>query len=140
MHVAPVLLALALSGGDVPPAEVRAAVEPSVRASEAETRDDWALTLPAAIRLALDNSEIVRVISFGVCGLGSQCFEITDPEFDIRKFMPDVRFPEKPEGPAAAAKPVVIAPVNSGVDRVQFRSEVMAEVRSVEHQYWTLAQ
>jgi hypothetical protein len=134
MPVASILLALALSCGVTPP-------DPAAK-SEA-----WDLTLPGAIRTALDNSETVRVIRLMINGLGNQAFEVIEgPDFDFSQQVPGVRYPDRPEGPAAAAKPVRIARLNpdgrldSHGDPERFRSEVTALVLSVEEQYWTLWQ
>ena len=70
-----------------------------------EPGDDWALTLPEAIRIGLENADEVRVISVGGNGTPSK-----------------------------------IAPRNRGVDVERFKAEVMAHVRSIEQQYWNLAQ
>ena len=117
-----------------PPAPGRAAL-----CGEGEAPEAWDLTLPEAIRTALDRSESIRVISLGVGALGGQAFESTDPAFDIRDHLPAVDFPAKPGGPAAAAKPLMIARLRSGDDLEGFRSEAMALVRTVQERYWALA-
>jgi RNA polymerase sigma factor (sigma-70 family) len=70
-----------------------------------EPGDDWALTLPEAIRIGVENADGIRVISIGENGTPSK-----------------------------------IAPRSRGVDVEQFKAEAMAHVRSIEQQYWNLAQ
>ncbi len=45
--------------------------------SEPEAPESWPLTLDAAIRIALDNNEVVRVIAFGAQGIPIGGFEPT---------------------------------------------------------------
>src|SRR5262249_17954079 len=63
--------------------------------------------LPEAIRIGLDNSEVLRVIALEHDAKTPRC---------------------------------VITPVNADADPWRFKAEVMAEVRSIEQQYWSLAQ
>jgi hypothetical protein len=82
--------------------------------NEPAAQETWPLTLRDAIRIALDNNEIVRVISLGVS--------------------------ETPIGGCGPTPPIVIARVNPHANFWRFKAEVMALVRSVEQQYWNLAQ
>jgi hypothetical protein len=70
-----------------------------------EPGDAWALTLPEAIRIGLENAGEIRVISVGGTGTPSK-----------------------------------IAPRIGGVDLERFKAEVMSHLRSIEQQYWNLAQ
>jgi outer membrane protein TolC len=87
----------------------------SVSGSPPNKEGSWPLSLSDAIRIALDASEIVRVISPGVpaaCATGQQ----------------------------ESTTPIVIARLNADAGVWRFKAEVMAEVRSVEQQYWNLVQ
>jgi hypothetical protein len=110
------LFALSLIGADPAPAP-----RPTSQTTP-EARETWPLTLRDAIRIGLDNSEIIRVIALGgptSCSVGGQ---------DGSK--PD----------ASNSSPIVIARLNADASPWRFKAEVMAEVRSIEQQYWSLAQ
>ena len=94
-----------------------------------EAKEDWPMTLQAAIRIGLDNSEIVRVIAFGAQGIPIGSFEPLPPN------------PGAVTKPAKSnAAPIVIARLNADANPWRFKAEVMAELRSIEQQYWNLAQ
>jgi hypothetical protein len=87
--------------------------------TKAEPEETWPLTLSDAIRIALDNSEIVRVIaSANQCPAGGST----------------------PTEPEVAPEPIVICRLYADAAIWRFKSEVMAQVRSVEQMYWELAQ
>jgi outer membrane protein TolC len=87
--------------------------------SDPEAKEIWPMTLREAMRIALDNSEIVRVKSFGGFGLPVGC--------------------DGPKGASSDRGPIVIARLNADASLWRFQAEVMAELRSVEQQYWNLA-
>ena len=87
-------------------------------AQDAEDQEKWPMTLGDAIRIALDNCEVIRVLSFGREGLPVGCEPTT----------------RKPAGP------IVISRLHAEVDSSRFKAEVLALVRSVEQQYWNLDQ
>ncbi len=72
--------------------------------NDPEAQEPWELSLRDAIRIGLDNSEAVRLVSLGGRG------------------------------------PVVIARADREMNAWRFKAEVMAHVRSIEQQYWSLAQ
>ncbi len=80
----------------------------------------WPMTLSEAIRIALDNSEFIRVVQTGKPLEAQACpmAEIADAD--------------------VSAAPIVIAAVKSGDDSGPFKAKAMALVRSVEQQYWNL--
>jgi outer membrane protein TolC len=92
-----------------------------------EAREAWPLTLREAIAIALDNSEIVRVITFAGAGIGAD-------DSAISMAM------ESAKREYAKGRPLVIARLNADTSIWRFKAEVMAELRSVERQYWNLAQ
>jgi outer membrane protein TolC len=94
-----------------------------------EAKECWPMTLQEAIRIALDNNEIVRVIAFGAQGIPIGGFEPTPL---------NTRTSAKPSD--ANLSPIVIARLNADASFWRFKAEIMAEVRSVEQQYWNLAQ
>jgi outer membrane protein TolC len=89
-----------------------------------ESQETWPLTLRGAIGIALDNSEIARIIALGVMGVGGATS--TGAENATREY--------------SEGKPILIAGVNADDSFWRFQAEVMALVRSVEQQYWNLAQ
>ena len=98
--------------------------------SEPEAAEAWPITLSEAIRIALDNnSEVVRVIAFGAQGIPIGGFEPTA-----------LKVGTCPDGIKAGATPIVIAKLNADATFWRFKAEIMAEVRSVEQQYWNIAQ
>ena len=139
MSHALILFALTLTGADGPPKTIPAPapVAPSPAAvSKATCPETWKMTLRDAIRIGLDSSEAVRLIGYtgmpagqvtpygiglgGVSGPGYAKWSTGDP----------------------AQNQLVIAPLRyeGGAGAWQFKAEVMAEVRSIEQQYWSLAQ
>ncbi len=113
------------------PLQLPKVARPRTNGNPEEPKESWPLTLPSAIRIALDNSEVVRVISYGAQGI------------PIGGFYPT---PLKAGTPASDSRPdpdpnaIVIARLNSDASEWRFKAEIMAEVRSVEQQYWSLAQ
>ncbi len=104
-------------------------VAPPRTLSSPGPRETWPMTLSEAFRIALDNSEIVRVIASD-----RQARPVGGAEPTALKTGTS---PRKEE---ANRPPIVIARSCADTDAWRFRSEVMAEVRSVEQQYWNLAQ
>jgi Outer membrane efflux protein len=88
-----------------------------------EPIEAWEMTLPEAIKIGLDNSEVIRVISQGARGI------------PLSNFHPNP--PENLEPPADSS--LVIAPLNRDTSTWKFKADVMAHVRSIEQQYWELA-
>ena len=82
------------------------------------------MTLREAIGIGLANSEIARVIALGAMGVGGAAS--TGAEEAKRAY--------------SNGKPIVIAGLDADASSWRFRAEVMAEVRSVEQQYWNLSQ
>jgi len=116
-------LALTLIGADKAP-EPQPAPAPapcppaSSPSAAADTERDnakerWRLTLRDAIRIGLGNAKVVRVVR---------------PEG------------ADPVGPAAEGITIAPAQGNDGRSAWRFKAEVMAAVRSIEQQYWSLAQ
>ncbi len=104
-------------------------VPPTGAVSRVLGGEAWPMSLRDAIRIALDNSPIVRVIPLGARGLPIGGFE---------------------PGPLGAATsgvahgepvpaPIVVARLNADGDPLRFKAELIAEVRSVEQQYWNLS-
>ena len=119
------VLALALIAADEPkPSKAPAVV--TLGEFKADSRETWNLSLPEAIRIGLDNSEVVRVISLGAQGIPLGSFEPT-PLNNVVGVEP----PGSPE--------IVIAQVNRDASIWNFKSAVMAHVRSIEQQYWALS-
>jgi Outer membrane efflux protein len=115
-----------------------AAPAPLAKAIEPVSQEIWPMTLRQAIAIALDNSEIVRVISLGDRGA---CTSLPNC------FGPPTEPPPRPPLPAGVPDGVkndgqsfVIARLNADASSFRFKSVVMAQVRSVEQQYWALAQ
>jgi hypothetical protein len=111
------------------PTPVDTAVKPptptTVNATEAGEK--WPMTLADAFRIAMDNGEGARVIAFNADGIPIGGFE------------------PKPGGVAAKhqvsrSPSLVIGRLDAGASPWRFKSQVMARLRSVEQQYWNLAQ
>ncbi len=97
-----------------------------------EAPEAWPMTLPEAYRIALDNSEFVRVIAFGAQGIPIGGFEPTA----LKAGTP----PNENKADSSPISPIVIACLNADAGVWRFKAEVLAQVRSVEQQYWNLAQ
>jgi hypothetical protein len=142
------VLALAMLGaftaqatppGDKPRTEKRAPRPTMLLAGE--TGEEWPMSLPDAIRLALDNSEIVCVV-YGRLPPAT----VTDQDRrDPGLFLSYHPYYEAPNcwGPAIKkapiAGPLMIHRVNADTPLWRFRAEAMALVRSVEQQYWVVS-
>ncbi len=136
MHGTLGLLFAALIGADGPPPPPPSAahvpgVEKPAETLVSEVRDFWGLSLPEAIRISLDNAEVVRLI---------RC---TGPAQILCEGQPPV--PVTVEGPLTddewdGTTPLIIGRVQTDVNIWRFKAEVMAHIRSVEQQYWSLAQ
>jgi hypothetical protein len=88
---------------------------------EEEDQETWPMTLRQAICTALDNGEFARVISRCPKPPTANCFA---PSEDTDSY----------------AGAIVISRLNPAVDPWRFKTEALAKVRSVEQQYWNLAQ
>jgi outer membrane protein TolC len=87
-----------------------------------EPVEAWPMTLHDALHVALDNSELVRVIAFEGMPIGGFC---GNSRWTYGK---------------VNSGSIVIARLNADATIWRFRAEIMAEMRSVEQQYWNLAQ
>jgi len=124
--------------------------------SDPEAQETWPMTLEQAIRIALDNSEIVRVIAFGAQGIPIGGFVPTPSNTGVGVQFASalasgtlgraegITLPGQTAGPPVVPKansaPIVIARLNADSAIWRFKADVMAQVRSVEQQYWNLAQ
>jgi outer membrane protein TolC len=123
MNVAWCVMALALTAADE--AQTSAPAACAARPASAECQEIWPISLSAATRIALDNSKLLRVVTQGVPpspvgGLEPARVDAAESDTDNRR--------------------VVIARANADESIWRFKSDVMALVRSVEQQYWNLAQ
>jgi Outer membrane efflux protein len=118
MTLACCMIALSLVGADDPspgkpkPAGVALL---TIEVKTDQTLERWPMDLATATHIALDNGEDIRVVELGVCSMNA-CF------------------------PLQADGPVIIARLNADTSVGQFKTDAMALVRSVEQQYWNLAQ
>jgi hypothetical protein len=106
----------------------------------ADAREIWALSLADATRIGLENSEVVRVLSLGAQGTPVGGFEGEAPNVPCPARHKRGRASASPHDLAAHQRPIVIARLNADASLGQFKAEVMALVRSIEQQYWNLAQ
>ena len=120
------VLALALVVADEP-RRLKAPMPPTPAEAAREAQGVWQMTLPEAIRIGLENSEVVRVISLGAQGRPVGGFEPTPSN-------PGAAGVEPPNVPG-----VVIARLNADAGTWNFKSAIMAHVRSIEQQYWALS-
>jgi outer membrane protein TolC len=88
----------------------------AIEVNTTETRERWPMDLATATRIAFENSENFRLIQLGVFSLNAAFF------------------PLNTEGP------ITIARLNTETSDAKFKADAMALVRSVEQQYWNLAQ
>jgi hypothetical protein len=142
------LLALTFCGATIaqaaPPA-ARPEAEPpqpalAVLAGEADD-NRWPMSLPDAIRIALDNSEIARVVAFPAPDAATAVPDRRDASLLV--CWPRLGSPAGsgfiPDGSVPVAGPIVVERLNVGTPHWRFRPEIMAMVRSVEQQYWVVA-
>ncbi len=101
--------------------------------ADAKGKETWPLTLRDAIRIGLDNSEIVRVIFQGKAAVPiGNCF---GPCTAIPPIPIDL-----PKGIQIDRSSLVIGRLNADVSIPRFKSAVMADIRSINRQYWSLAE
>ena len=79
---------------------------PMVPSFSNERSERWVLSLPEAIKIGLDHSELVRVVSIRDDGMPRE----------------------------------IVPTMADGVDRERMKSELMAQIRSIEQCYWNLCQ
>ena len=103
------------------PAASKTVTEP--RGVPGDRRSPREMTLAEAVWTALENSEAVRVIEIRAAFGNGEFFCWGPPAYAHEK-----------------AKGLRIAPADADADPDRFRAEVMALVRTVEQQYWSLAQ
>jgi len=127
------MIALAFGGTDDPQAgKPHPANPPFSKVNDADAEEVWPMTLQQAIRIALDNSEVVRVIAFGAQGIPIGGFEPTP-------LTNDAAGPDQAPVSQLDRASIVIAGLNADVSVWRLKADVMAHVRSVEQQYWNLA-
>jgi RNA polymerase sigma factor (sigma-70 family) len=93
---------------------------------DARAENNWPLTLQDALRIAIDNSDLVHV------------FALSDKEIPLDGFAPTPLDARTEQWNSRTAR-LVIGPANSGASMWGFKADVMSHVRSVEQQYWNLA-
>ena len=131
LSLAPLLVLTLAIGADGGPAPAPA---PAPEAA------DWSLTLPEAIRLGLTNSEVVRVLATDPSGVPPAGYTtLNDSMTRIPLGYKDWTTQNVPL-PVTGANPVVIAPAGAVASVWTVKSALLAHVRSVEQQYWALAQ
>src|SRR5262249_28984420 len=100
---------------------------PPITTSRSPGGETWPLSLRDAIRIALDNSEDVRVVAFGAEGKPIGGFEPSAS-----------RTAPNSAGKDPGGDSIVITRLNHDAAPWRFQAEAMAQVRSVEQQYWNL--
>jgi len=106
------------------------------------SENQWLLTLPQAIRMAIDNSEFA-------CVLYAELSPGTVTERDRRnpdpflEYLPYYEVPlgcfaDNPPKKAPIPGPIMIRPVKADTPGWRFRADAMALVRSVEQRYWAV--
>jgi hypothetical protein len=117
-------MALALTGNTDEPTTTESAVC-AAHPANTECQEIWPMSLSAATHIALDNSNLLRVVTEGAPSVPGGGFEPARVD---------------PAGSHADDSPIVVARIDTSESIWRFKSAVMALVRSVELQYWNLAQ
>jgi outer membrane protein TolC len=100
-------------------------------------KETWPITLRAAIRIGLDNGEIVRVIWQGKQATPvSNCFGPPTAAIPPPSLIPI----DLPKGMHSDRSSLIIGRLNADVSIPRFKSAVMASIRSINRQYWSLAE
>ncbi len=146
MNLACCVLGLALFGADERnPAKAAGQEAPASPNSEASCvrrerepeKELWRLTRGDAIRIGLDNSETVRVILEGKAAKPvGNCFGPAGEAVLPPRAMPI----DLPKGMRIDCSAVAISQVNADTTIHRFKAEVMVQIRSIEKQYWKLAE
>jgi len=124
--------------------------------NDPQRQETWPMTLEQAIRIGLDNSEIVRVIAFGAQGIPIGGFEPTPlipgagagvasalgcgTLEGAQGMTLSGQTAGPPVVPKSSIAPTVIARLYADSSIWRFKAEVMAHLRSIEQQYWNLTQ
>ena len=123
------VLALALIAADEPKTPTAPTlptlpkiVKPS--SGNPEPEELWPLTLAEAIRIGLDNSDVIRVLYNGPPMIMDNCFGGTS--YTLVSVKPPPGFD------------VVIVQLNRDASIWKFKADAMAHVRSIEQTYWAL--
>jgi hypothetical protein len=120
-------LALALIVADEPPpSETPTAAKSGEPAAAVGAQEAWNLALRDAIRIGLENSELIRVTRQRIQGGGG--FEPTPLNIGIGRAEP------------AQGVDIEISMVDRDMSIWKFQSDAMAHIRSIEQQYWALWQ
>ncbi|HWE35742.1 MAG TPA: TolC family protein, partial [Isosphaeraceae bacterium] len=93
-------------------------------------REVCPLTLKEAIRIGLENSEVVRVVTIEAAG--------KNVPSEIGGKLPSGS-PQDPARKGAESGPIVIARLNTDTAIWTFKTAVQEEVRAIEQQYWALS-
>jgi RNA polymerase sigma factor (sigma-70 family) len=101
---------------------------PPVTTSRSPDVESWPLSLRDAIRIALDNNGLTRVLAFGPDG---------KPIGGLKPTAPGTVPETTRRDPGGAS--IVITRLNADATPWRFQAEVTAEVRSVEQQYWNFS-
>jgi outer membrane protein TolC len=117
-----------------------AAATPNVPTTD-DAKEEWPMTSHQAIRIGLDNSELVRVIALGAQGIPIGGFDPTSSSQEGAVHgVPPTASAAPRRVDLKARPPIVVARLNADADAWRFKAEVMALVRSIEQQYWYLNQ
>ena len=145
MNLALCVLALGLLGADdTTPAKAAETNTPATRQIESKAgcpeselrKEIWPLALREAIRIGLDNGEIVRVLAQGnAAGRAGNCFGPPGAAVVPPRAVPV----DLATGLRIDRTSIAISRLNADLSIHRFKSEVMAKVRSIEEQYWKLA-
>jgi RNA polymerase sigma factor (sigma-70 family) len=103
---------------------IKTAPRPTNRPDAGEV---WPLTLDAAIRIALDNADFVRVVAF------------SDPSVPVGDVPSALASAGGKKGKSRSAR-VIVQMLDADAFVWDFKAQIMAKLRAVEEQYWNLSQ
>ena len=144
MLLAPFLALILIAADDAPMPAPRLVAPPHL-GPDTKPDEVWHLTLPEAIRIGLENSEVVRCL-----WIGAQPISVggVEPDFAGPVVPAGAATPDLADGPLENVPPATVGPHPSpmGIARINgdasiwsFKAAIMAHVRSVEQQYWALS-
>ncbi len=113
------------------------AIALALAGADDKDKETWPITLLAAIRIGLDNCEIVRVIWQGkqATPVGN-CFGPPTSAIPPPSPIPI----DLPKGMRSDRSSLIIGRLNANVSIPRFKSAVMASICSINRQYWSLTE
>ena len=133
------LFAALMGANDAPPSPPSPLLQPGISkhqttGDDAKAEEIWQRRLSAAFRISLNHSEVVRPI---VCSASVQILCEADGQAPILTTVA-AGLADDTDDTWYGTTPLIIGRLHADADPLRSNGEVIAHLRSVEHQYWSL--